>query len=302
MTQQATPLDPKCKSRSYTRSREQCEIIGLSVPPYEENSDEKEKENNQELSQNEKETNKDQFKSGFNIAHLSKIQLSTIESQVLKVASPEDIVEMVLPCSCCSNEQGIMRTITASIPLFKQIVLMAYSCEQCGYRNCEVTPAGEISQKGKKYSLTVTRKEDLNRDVLKSDSAFLIIPQLGFEMATGTLGGVFTTVEGILVKAKERLEQVSFVGDSATKTEKNKFSAFIQAIDSMSKMSEGPFTIILNDPLGNSYIQDLFYPNPDPYLFVEEYIRTSEQNEELGLNDMKIEGYEEDEGKQDQQE
>ncbi|KAA6330799.1 MAG: hypothetical protein EZS28_053455, partial [Streblomastix strix] len=82
-------------------------------------------------------------------------------------------------------------------------------------------------------------------------------------MATGTLGGVFTTVEGILIKAKERLEQVSFVGDSATKTEKNKFSAFIQAIDSMSKMSEGPFTIILNDPLGNSYIQDLFYPNPD---------------------------------------
>ncbi|KAA6352689.1 MAG: putative ZPR1 zinc-finger domain protein, partial [Streblomastix strix] len=127
--------DPKCKSRSYTRSREQCEIIGLSVPPYEENSDEKEKENNQELSQNEKETNKDQYKSEFNIAHLSKIQLSTLESQVLKVASPEDIVEMVLPCSCCSNQQGIMRTITASIPLFKQIVLMAYSCEQCGYRN-----------------------------------------------------------------------------------------------------------------------------------------------------------------------
>ncbi|KAA6332840.1 MAG: hypothetical protein EZS28_053233 [Streblomastix strix] len=70
----------------------------------------------------------------------------------------------------------------------------------------------------------------------------------------------------------------------------------------MSHMSEGLFTIILNDPLGNSYIQDLFNPNPVPYLFVEEYIRTSEQNEEFGLNDMKIEGYEEDEGKEDQQE
>ncbi|KAA6361445.1 MAG: hypothetical protein EZS28_043028 [Streblomastix strix] len=67
-------------------------------------------------------------------------------------------------------------------------------------------------------------------------------------------------------------------------------------------MSEGPFTIILNDPLGNSYIQNLFYLNPDPYLFVEEYIRTSEQNEELCLNDMKIEGYEENKGKEDQQE
>ena len=54
-----------------------------------------------------------------------------------------------------------------------------------------------------------------------------------------------------------------------------------------------PFTFILDDPLGNSYLQNLYAPDPDPNMTVELYERTEEQNESLGLNDMKTEGYEE---------
>ena len=38
--------------------------------------------------------------------------------------------------------------------------------------------------------------------------------------------------------------------------------------------------------------QNLYAPDPDPNMTVEEYKRTSDQNEELGLNDMKTENYE----------
>lgn len=57
-----------------------------------------------------------------------------------------------------------------------------------------------------------------------------------------------------------------------------------------------PFTVILDDPVANSYLQNLYAPDPDPGMTVETYERTWEQNEELGLNDMKVEGYNDDSG------
>ncbi|KAJ1350091.1 hypothetical protein KIN20_005805 [Parelaphostrongylus tenuis] len=50
-------------------------------------------------------------------------------------------------------------------------------------------------------------------------------------------------------------------------------------------------TLVLDDPTGNSYIQSLNAPLEDPNLRKEFYIRTFEQNDELGLNDMKVDNY-----------
>lgn len=63
------------------------------------------------------------------------------------------------------------------------------------------------------------------------------------------------------------------------------------------KNVERPFTLILDDPLANSYVQNLYAPDPDPNMTVESYDRTWGQNEELGLNDIKVENYQEDEEK-----
>ena len=50
----------------------------------------------------------------------------------------------------------------------------------------------------------------------------------------------------------------------------------------------------MDDPLANSYMQNIYAPDSDPNMTVETYERTFEQNEELGLNDMKVEDYEKD--------
>lgn len=57
------------------------------------------------------------------------------------------------------------------------------------------------------------------------------------------------------------------------------------------RKAEREFTIILDDPLANSYLQNLYAPDPDPNMTIELYDRSWEQNEELGLNDMKVESY-----------
>ena len=74
-------------------------------------------------------------------------------------------------------------------------------------------------------------------------------------------------------------------------TDEKKFEDFLRGLkDCMSAAK--PFTVILDDPLANSYVQNLYAPDPDPNMTVEEYDRTYEQNEELGLNDIVLEGYE----------
>jgi zinc finger protein len=57
------------------------------------------------------------------------------------------------------------------------------------------------------------------------------------------------------------------------------------------KSGEQPFTLVLDDPLANSHIQSLYAPDPDPSLTMELYERTWQQNEELGLNDLKVDNY-----------
>lgn len=62
------------------------------------------------------------------------------------------------------------------------------------------------------------------------------------------------------------------------------------------RKGEEPFTLILDDPVANSYVQNLCAPDPDPQLQVTYYTRTFEQDEDLGLNDMVTEGYYKEEG------
>jgi zinc finger protein len=64
----------------------------------------------------------------------------------------------------------------------------------------------------------VDKPEDLNRDVFKSDSCLVAIPEVDFAMAPGSLGSHYTTVEGLLVKIIDHLTECNpfGMGDSAT--------------------------------------------------------------------------------------
>jgi zinc finger protein len=85
-----------------------------------------------------------------------------------------------------------------NIPYFKEVVIMATVCDICGHKTNEVKSGGGIEDKGKKITLRLTDPSDLNRDVLKSETCSVAIPELEFEIGGGSLGGRFTTVEGLL--------------------------------------------------------------------------------------------------------
>lgn len=120
----------------------------------------------------------------------------------------------------------------------------------------------------------------------------MTIPEIDLHLQPGTLGGRFTTLEGLLNQVYEELDERAFArGDAAQREGASEIEVFL---DKLKKVREVlmPYTVILDDPLNNSYIQNLYAPDDDPNMQVEVYERSYEQNEDLGLNDIKVEGYE----------
>ncbi|EMS64584.1 Zinc finger protein ZPR1 [Triticum urartu] len=152
----------------------------------------------------------------------------------------------------------------------------------------ELKPGGEIPAKGKKITLHLQTVKDLSRDVIKSDSAAVKVPELELELSMGTLGGIVTTVEGLIVKICEALERVHGfqLGDSTNEWKKKKWDDFQQRLSKLLSLQE-PWTLIIDDALAASFVApstDLI--EDDSQLLIEDYERSWEQNEELGLNDM----------------
>ena len=102
-------------------------------------------------------------------------------------------------CMNCGR-LGFTRMCQCSIPYFKDLILMAFTCDHCLHRTTEIKTGGGISPQATKYTMKIDTPEDLNRDLFKSESAGVEIPELGLELDAGSLGGVFSTVEGILEK------------------------------------------------------------------------------------------------------
>merc|ERR1719220_3372021 len=193
---------------------------------------------------------------------------------------------------------------TVKIPFFKDVIIMATNCETCAYKSNEVKSGTGFSDLGQKITLTLNNQKnlpstdlkiDLARDILKSETAAIAIPQMDFEMGRGAIQGKFTTVEGLLQDIQKLVKSNPFTsGDSALiKNENKNLDKFNQQIEDILSGKFENVQLILDDPAGNSYIQNVNAPEEDPQLKLEDYERTFEQNEDLGLNDMKTENYQE---------
>ncbi|XP_059185850.1 zinc finger protein ZPR1 [Centropristis striata] len=180
------------------------------------------------------------------------------------------------------------------IPHFKEVIIMATTCDSCGHRTNEVKSGGATEEMGTKITLRITDVSDMTRDVLKSETCGILIPELEFELGMAAVGGKFTTLEGLLKDIKDlTVSRNPFVcGDSSTSDRLEKLHAFGEKLD---KIIDGEMVVnfVLDDPAGNSYLQNVYAPDPDPEMTTEKYVRSFQQNEDLGLNDMKTEGYQE---------
>lgn len=300
----APKTDPQLSVRYYDRSDEQDKMIGLNLTHEDDVNNTKEEGTKKE---EEAETAKEQ-KQTFNVMRKKKgIEISEEDAQKL-MKNPEtkeasfdsemndDTREvMIFPEECYNcHKMGECRMVLTNIPHFKEVVVMAFACNFCGFKTNEIKSGGSISEKGKRIELKLTDPEDLNRSILKAESASVHFVELDFEISEGSMGGKFTTIEGLitsLIEAFEGMFQFK-IGDSSNEKEeeKQKLQKFLDSLDALKKGKEG-FTLVLDDPMGNSYIQNIYAPDDDPNMKITEYERTKEQNDDFGISDMKTENY-----------
>ena len=223
---------------------------------------------------------------------------TTTDENQSEALTSENVKDEVLTfgtnCPYCNAPCDTNMKVT-NIPYFKEIIVMATACDECGHKSNEVKSGTGIAPQAIRYTLTLSDAEDLNRDILVSETSSLAIPDLDFELSESkSIGGRFTTIEGIFTTLKSQLASVIMPfsgGDSHdANTDKNRMSTFLGDIDAV-LAGEKFVTIVLDDPAGNCYLQNTCAPEPDPQLKVEHYERTTEQNELLGLNDMNVDNY-----------
>ncbi|KAG0200239.1 nucleolar zinc-finger protein [Mortierella sp. GBA30] len=296
----APNLDSKLDLSVYLRTRAQERAMGLSVPQDEEEGEATEEVKPVPMPQDQQilHAQHQLWEAGLTEADLEKEREAKKQAALTEGKSLDEVEEEELPevlsfpanCSSC-NAPSDTKMHILDIPHFKEVIIMSTTCDECGYKSNEVKAGGPVSEFGKRITLKIEDAEDMSRDILKSETCGLSIPEIDLELNSGTLGGRFTTVEGLLRQVHDELSS-KVPHESEDQPERRRvFTKFLDSLEKVMSL-EIKSTLILDDPLGNSYLQNLYAPEPDPAMTIEEYKRTYEQNDALGLNDIRLENYE----------
>lgn len=74
------------------------------------------------------------------------------------VENQEDVKKEVMQfpqqCYACTAP-GVCKMCIATIPFFKEIIIMAFSCDTCGHKSTEIKQGGGISEKATKITFDV---------------------------------------------------------------------------------------------------------------------------------------------------
>ncbi|CAB3996121.1 zinc finger ZPR1 [Paramuricea clavata] len=160
---------------------------------------------------------------------------------------------------------------------------MSFECPHCGNKNNEIKSAGPVQSQGHRIELKVTKK-DLDRQIVKTESASVKLPELDFEIPAFSQKGELSTIEGILDRAISSLEQGQPLRKAVDPEQAEKVGQFVDKLKTY-RSGDNPFTIVLDDISGNSFVENPHAPNNDEAMTITKYDRTKEQNQALGFEE-----------------
>lgn len=159
---------------------------------------------------------------------------------------------------------------------------MSFECDHCGFKNNEMQSGAETKSFGCRYTLRVQNVKDLNRKVVKSDYSSFKIIELDFEIPAQSQRGEVTTVEGVIDRAIIGLEQDQVVRRIQHPEAAAQIDEFCDSLRKL-KLGEKPFTIVIEDISGNSFVENPKAPHPDHQLTETHFRRTADQDKLLGV-------------------
>jgi zinc finger protein len=82
--------------------------------------------------------------------------------------------------------KGTTKLMLTRIPFYRDVIISSFICDHCNCKDTGIESANAVKDKGMNMSLLVKNKDDLNREVIKSDFATLEIPEIEFEIPAKT--------------------------------------------------------------------------------------------------------------------
>jgi len=155
-------------------------------------------------------------------------------------------------CPIC-NAEITFDWETKDIPHFGEAMIIAGVCESCGFR---VSDTILLSQgEPVRYAITIEEPADLNARVIRSTSGTIRIPELGIDVEPGPASEAYiSNVEGVLQKVRDIVVFATKSAMDAGAEENVRRGECILERICRAMEGEGPLTVILEDPLGNSAI------------------------------------------------
>ena len=156
-------------------------------------------------------------------------------------------------CPVCGGKKTLRVTSkTDNIPYFGDIFETSVSCEQCGYQSSDSISLEQNDPV--RFTLKID-KSKLNTRVAKSQTATITIPELGLKVEPGSKSqGYVSNVEGILNRFEDAILRAIKLESDDSDVQDNALD-IIELITKL-KMGEISANLILEDPWGNSLIDD----------------------------------------------
>jgi zinc finger protein len=152
---------------------------------------------------------------------------------------------------------------------------------------CGPPPKKPTPERGCIYTVKVTSRGDLDRQLVKSETCTITIPE--YELTIPASRGQLTNIEGVIADTVRDLEMGQALRKHSQPEVHDKIEVLLVKLRPAVSEEDGdvqlplePFTVRLDDPSGNSFIE-VKNGFKDPKWSKREYVRTKEQNIQLGL-------------------
>lgn len=162
----------------------------------------------------------------------------------------ETISEMIIKCPACGIE-GVAKSIMKEIeiPHFGQVMETTIQCPKCGFKHSDIIALEQNDPA--KYVIEIN-KNNLSVRVVRSQSATVIIPEIGVKVEPGPKSeGYVTNIEGVLTRFESAVKKaLNLFDDEESQINGKNALKQIQEL----KKGNGTATLIILDPFGQSNV------------------------------------------------
>jgi len=156
--------------------------------------------------------------------------------------NPDDPEVSVIESMCMyCHKNGKTCILLTKIPFFKEMIVMSFKCEHCGYANNEIQSGGKVELNGSRTIAIIEGARDLNRQVVKSEHCTVKIKELDFEIPPQTQKGSLTTVEGLIQRSAEGLRETAKMNMATNPEWASAVLAF--CVDKLEPITQEKFTV-----------------------------------------------------------